>query len=129
MGFDQGESVDLVKCLVLHRSVPPLFCAAGFRLAHFVHDKLPGALGKIRIAVLQIHLGDLQIYCRLLAGFIEGVLKPPGFFAVGGVETVPFLGEGVEGIINAVFTAEDAVTLFHGSFCLYRASHNPVPTC
>jgi len=115
LGFDQGQGANLVKGLVLHRHVPPFFGAAGFRLAHLVHDEPPGAPGKFRVAVLQIHLGDLEIHGWLLAGFIQGVLQSAGFLRVGGVEAVPFFGEGVEGIVNAVFAAEDAVALFHGS--------------
>ena len=73
LGFDQGKGANLVKSFVLCRRVPPFLGIAGFCLAHLVHDKLPSAFGKFRIAVLQIHLRDLQIYGGLLAGFVEGV--------------------------------------------------------
>ena len=68
--FDQsGRSANLVKRLVLLRDIPSLFGAAGFVPAHFVHDVLPVAFGKVGVAVLQINLGDLQIHspvaCRL----------------------------------------------------------------
>jgi ATP-dependent DNA helicase RecG len=49
-------------------------------------------------------------------------------FSVTGFEAFPLFGEGVEGIINPVFTPEGMVPLFHGSF-LIRASHRIVPTC
>jgi hypothetical protein len=78
--------------------------------------------------VLQIYLGDLEIHRRLLAGFIQGVFQSARFLRVGGVEAVPYPGEVVEGIKDAVFAAEDAVALFHGSVELLRVFHNPVPT-
>ena len=60
----------------------------------------PSSLGVIRVAVLQINLGDLQIDRGLFASLVEGVLKSPGFFAVGGIEAVPFLRQGVEGVVD-----------------------------
>ncbi len=128
LGFDQDKITNLVERLVLYRNVPPLFGAAGFGAAHFVHDVLPVAFGKIRVAMLQIDLGDLQIYRRLLAGFILHIAETASGFSVTGFEAFPLFGEGVEGIINPVFTPEDMVPLFHGSFLL-RASHRIVPTC
>jgi len=118
LGFDQRKMANLVKSLVLDGDIPPVFGVAGFCPPHFVHDVLPDAFDKIRVAVLQINLSDLQVHRRLFAGFVESVGQPPGGFGVGGFEALPFLGEGVEGIINAVFASENMVTLFHGSFWL-----------
>ena len=115
LGFDQDKPANFIKCPVLYGDIPPFFGVAGFCPTHFVHDMLPGAFGKFRVAVLQIHLGDLQIYCRLFAGFVEGVRQPLGGFRVSGFEALPLLGEGIEGIIEAVFTSENIVALFHSS--------------
>ena len=46
-----------------------------------------------------------------------------GGFRVGGFEALAFLGEGVEGIIDAVFTSEKMVTLFHGSLGSSLSQH------
>ena len=89
----------------------------------------PNALGVIRVAVLQIDLGDLQVDRRLFAGFVEGVEESPGFFGVRGLKAVPFLRQGVEGVVDSLLATEAVVALFHGSFFCYRASHNFVPTC
>jgi hypothetical protein len=128
LGFDQNKITNLVERLVLHCNIPTLFGATCFSPAHFVHDVLPVAFGKIRVAVLQIDLGDLQVHRRLLAGFVLHVNETASGFSVAGFEAFPLFGEGVEGIINPVFPPENMVPLFHGSYLL-RASHRIVPTC
>ena len=128
LSFDQDKKTNLIKRFVLHSHVPTLFGAAGFGAAHFVHDMLPATFGKVGITVLQINLGNLQVYGGLLTGFVESVEKPFGLHEIGGIEAVALLGDPIKGIVNAVFAAEDAVSIFHGSFWL-RASHSTVPTC
>jgi hypothetical protein len=91
---------------------------AGFHLPHLFHHKPPSALGVFGIAVLQVYLGDLQIYGWLFAGFVQGIGQAPGGLGVSGFEALPFFGEGVEGIINTVFTTEVVIALLHGSCCL-----------
>ena len=116
--FDQSEVTEQVERFVLHGHVPSFLGAASLVPAHLVHDVLPCPLGEIRVAVLQINLGDLQIDRGLLAGFVKGVEETLGFFAVGGIEAVLFLRNGVEGVVDSVFASENSVALFHGSFLL-----------
>ena len=107
--FDQGQITERVKRRVLDGRVPAFPSVAGFRLGHPVHHKPPGAFGVIRVAVLQINPSDLQIDRGLIAGFIEGVQEALRFLRPGRVQAFSFLGEVVEGIINAVFTSENMV--------------------
>ncbi len=88
---------------------------AGLQFAHFIHDKLPRAFGKIGIAVLQIDLGDLKVDDRLFAGFVLCVDEASCFSPVFCLQTFPLLRDSIERIEGAVFTAIDAVTVFHGS--------------
>ena len=127
LSFDQDKLANRIKRLVFHGNFPPSPGAARFWSAHFIHDVLPGAFGKLRVAVLQIDLGDLQIDRGLFAGFVKGIQEPLSLVWIGRVKAVSFLREGVEGVEDAVLSAERLVSLFHGSFC-YRASHSPRPT-
>ena len=73
--------------------------------------------------MLQISPGDLQIDRGLIAGFIEGVQEALRFLRLGRIQAFSFPSEGVEGIINAVFTSENMVALFHGSLWLSLSQH------
>ncbi len=128
LSFNQDKLPDFIERLVFDGCVPSFFGVARLCPSHFFHDKLPGAFDKSGITVLQINLGNLKVDGRLLAGFIQSVEEAFCLRGIRGVETITFAVETVEGVINAVFTAEDAVALFHGSFWLYRASHNSDPT-
>ena len=77
---------------------------------------LPRPFGVIWVAVLQINPSDLQIYRGLPASFVAGVDESLGVLGVRSVQALPLVGEGVEGMINAVFAAVGMITLFHGSF-------------
>lgn len=115
LSFAQNQIPKCIKRLVLHRCILLPFGAAGFCFAHFIHDVLPGPPGKIRVAVLQIDLGDLQIDGRLPSGLVQGVNKALCLVFISCFEACSFSGQGVEGIIDAVFPAELMITLFHSS--------------
>ncbi len=59
---------------------------------------LPRARGQRRVAVLQIHLGDLQIHGRLMAGFVLGVEEAQGVGLVFRAQAGLLAGGGVLGV-------------------------------
>ena len=73
LSLDDRQILDGGESLIRDGNIPPFFGVAGFCPAHLVHEVLPSAFDKIRIAVLQINLGDLQIHRRLFAGFIQRI--------------------------------------------------------
>jgi hypothetical protein len=65
--------------------------------------------------VLQINLGNLQINGLLLASFIESVYESAGLLLITCVKAAALFVQGIEGVKNPIFAAEETVTLFHGS--------------
>jgi hypothetical protein len=77
---------------------------------------LPGAFGKIGVAVLQIRLGNLQIDRGLFARFIAGIQKALSFLGIFGVKASLPICERVERIKDPVPSREKVIPLFHRSF-------------
>jgi hypothetical protein len=70
-------------------------------------------------------------FCTDIESLLAGddfILKLDGTWRANKVQFFEKCFQGVEGVVNSIFSSEAVVALFHGSFLLYRAPHNPLPT-
>ena len=89
-----------------------------FEFHQFVHDELPVACGDLRVARGQIGAGNLQVYGRLLLGFLARVEQSNCSGAFVGAEAFLFAGRVIVNVVaTAVFSFIESVSLSHN--CVY----------
>ena len=81
-------------------AVPADERGAVLKRRHGFHDFLPGAFGQRRIALLQIHLSDLQVHFGVLDCLVLGINEPLCFGLTARAQGLPFVGLSVETIIG-----------------------------
>lgn len=91
-----------------------IFTALG--LDDFIHDVLPGADGGQRVAVPQIHPGDLAVEAGLALGLIFTVEQGAGFGLVLRAQADLFAGDRILGIIHPGAAEHDVVMIHNGCY-------------
>jgi hypothetical protein len=111
--FEDDETANRIKRLVLAGSEPAALSAARFELEDFLHDVLPGAACASRVARLPINPRQMQAERGRFVGFVLGCNEAKGFVLIAGVKGFLFLCDEVFVVISASPSAEHTIALFH----------------
>ena len=105
--FEQRHRADEVEGFILHGRDVAVMGVAALGGSHFIHDKLPGALGGVAVGGAEIREGDLLIQERLPERLVFRVEQGGGGRFVLGAEALLFARLRVFAIEGAVAPIQD----------------------